>query len=154
MLLRQRIDVARAELAQADHNAAMIVAALAVGVSVALTGLLGGGVDAGEFTGPQWVLWIAGGMCAAVAVVAAVVAVWPTESVREEALRHVSVGAAPVDAVLARVEEEARGGIRAVADELLDVRRTIARKHRAMKLAMLAGGGAAAALALAAFGAV
>lgn len=138
---------ARTEVVHADHKASLVLAALGIGFSAFLAGLLASNWDPSMLDEFGEVLWWSGAASALGAVATAALAVWPRTGNRKldrpiyywgQAARFDSV-----ESLAKRLDEEPPDRRRRVRDQLWHVSRLVSKKYQWIRWSIgLAGGSA------------
>ena len=153
--VRSLLETAREDLALSDQKASILIAAVGIGVSVALTSLLAGDVEFATLTQAQQAVWVFGGVFAVASVVCAAAAVWPSLTRGGRARGRIShwrqLGGVANPKSLRDRLEHAPDTDEAAERELIAISRSLRFRYIAMQASIVFAGASGLALAVAAF---
>ena len=141
---REMLSEARSEVGFADHKASMVLAALSIGFSAFLGGVIASDWEPSDFGTLAATAWWLGALFAAAAVGLAAAAVWPRTGDRsgEGSIYFWGQAAeeASVDELSQRLDDHPVDPTARVRNQLFALSKIVRRKYRYVRLAMLSTG--------------
>jgi hypothetical protein len=145
---------ARADVAQADQKASLLLAALGVGLGAILGGQLSTGWTPFSLSTPGQVVWWTGIVIAIIGVAGAAIAVWPRFSLAqgENGITYWGHAAGEKSAaeLQTKLESQSASDISRTSDQLWSVSRIVLAKYRWVRLSVIAAGAGALTTSIAA----
>jgi hypothetical protein len=145
---------ARAEVAQADHKATLVLSVLGIGFGAILGGVLAGSWKPSLYHAPGEGLWWVGAIAALASVVCSAIAVWPRYSTNDTGdgifyWGHVATFST-FDKFSTALAQQPASNVDRTRHQLYRLSRIVRRKYRLVRAAMTLAGGAGLLFALAA----